>query len=75
MLTDISRGPTATPLLAVVGEREKAAGKTSDEGYGNLSLRRIGDPEELADTFIYLLSDKSTFITGATICVDGGLVL
>lgn len=74
-LTNLSRGPTATPLLAQVGEREKAAGKTSNEGYGSLSLRRIGDAEELADTFVYLLGDKSTFITGAAIAVDGGLSL
>lgn len=33
---------------------------------------RLGKPEELNDTVIYLMSDASKFITGETIVVDGG---
>lgn len=61
--------------MATVGEQERSAGKTSDAGYGSLTLRRIADPEELADAFVFLLGDKSTFITGAIIPVDGGLTI
>ncbi len=36
-------------------------------------LRRRGKPEEVASTVLFLASDESSFITGQTICVDGGL--
>ena len=35
-------------------------------------LGRIGRPEEVADAVVYLASDKSSFITGTTLQVDGG---
>jgi NAD(P)-dependent dehydrogenase (short-subunit alcohol dehydrogenase family) len=35
-------------------------------------LRRIGKPEEIAQTILFLASDKAPFITGASIAVDGG---
>jgi 3-oxoacyl-[acyl-carrier protein] reductase len=36
-------------------------------------LRREGDPAEVADLVAYLVSDESSFITGANIDVNGGL--
>jgi NAD(P)-dependent dehydrogenase (short-subunit alcohol dehydrogenase family) len=36
------------------------------------ALRRIGRPEEIATTALYLASDKSSFTTGAIIRLDGG---
>ena len=38
-------------------------------------LQRIGDPEELAATLIWLVSDASSYVTGITVPVDGGLVM
>lgn len=38
----------------------------------NTPFRRLGKPEELNGTLIYLLSDASAFVTGETILVDGG---
>lgn len=37
-------------------------------------LRRIGRPEELGELAAFLLSDRSAYITGTAIAVDGGLV-
>ena len=37
-----------------------------------LPLGRIGQPEEIADAAVFLVSDKSKYITGVTIPVDGG---
>ena len=36
-------------------------------------LRRIGEPDEIAGAVAYLASDASTFLTGQTIVVDGGV--
>ncbi|MCJ8164968.1 SDR family oxidoreductase [Pontibacter sp. E15-1] len=38
----------------------------------NTPFRRLGDPEELTGTLIYLLSDASRFVSGETVLVDGG---
>jgi NAD(P)-dependent dehydrogenase (short-subunit alcohol dehydrogenase family) len=35
-------------------------------------LKRMGRPEEIAQTILFLASDKAPFITGASIAVDGG---
>ena len=39
-----------------------------------IPLKRMGTPEEIAKTFLYLASDESTYTTGTIIDVNGGLV-
>ncbi len=36
------------------------------------AMRRWGAPEEVAPAFLYLASAAARFVTGATLCVDGG---
>jgi len=38
-----------------------------------LPLGRIAKPEEIADTVVYLASNRASYITGTTIAMDGGL--
>ena len=38
-----------------------------------IPLQRVGKPENIADTVLFLLSEQSCFITGTEIIVDGGL--
>ena len=38
-------------------------------------MKRFGRPEEVAYGIIYLLSDASSFTTGASIVIDGGFTL
>lgn len=37
-------------------------------------LRRLGEPKEIADAVEFLVSERSSYITGTTLLVDGGLV-
>jgi 3-oxoacyl-[acyl-carrier protein] reductase len=40
----------------------------------DVPLGRSGKPEELAHVIVFLASTKSSYINGATISVDGGLI-
>ena len=40
-----------------------------------IPLRRIGDPEDVADVVLFLASDAARYVTGQTLLVDGGLTL
>jgi 3-oxoacyl-[acyl-carrier protein] reductase len=39
----------------------------------NISLKRLGKADEIADTCVFLASDLSTYMTGQTLIVDGGM--
>ncbi|MFA5542369.1 MAG: 3-oxoacyl-[acyl-carrier-protein] reductase [Bacilli bacterium] len=41
----------------------------------NIPLNRLGDPDDVANLVLFLASDKSNYITGQTINVDGGMVM
>lgn len=49
-------------------ERIKAANQS-------VPLRRIGEPHEIAGAVVYLASDASSFVTGQTMVVDGGVTI
>ncbi len=36
--------------------------------------KRIGTPEEIADAIVFLGSDKASYIIGASLAVDGGMI-
>jgi NAD(P)-dependent dehydrogenase (short-subunit alcohol dehydrogenase family) len=40
-----------------------------------MCLPRLGQPQDLASTLAFLLSDESSWITGQILSVDGGLML
>ena len=40
----------------------------------DIPLGRIGDPKEFANLIVFLASERASYITGATIQVDGGMV-
>ena len=65
-------------MVSNVTSRAKELGITVEEAMANrakdTSVGRLGEPVELANLVAFLASDKSTYITGTTILVDGGLV-
>jgi NAD(P)-dependent dehydrogenase (short-subunit alcohol dehydrogenase family) len=36
-------------------------------------MGRLGLPEEIANGALFLASDESCFMTGAELCIDGGM--
>ncbi len=36
-----------------------------------IPLKRLGEPEDIANAFVFLASDKAGYITGVTLSVDG----
>ncbi len=58
-----------TPLASRLLNNDKKR-EAMDERH---PLKRVGTPEDIANSAVFLLSDKSTWITGQVIGVDGGL--
>jgi NAD(P)-dependent dehydrogenase (short-subunit alcohol dehydrogenase family) len=54
----------------------EAAGRSVDEHYRQLGksvpLGRVGEAEEVANVIAFLASDAASYVTGASINVDGG---
>ncbi len=65
----VSPGMIVTPMTQDSSTFTKEDYERDAEKY---LLKRYGQPEEVAKTIVFLLSDASSFITGDTILVDGG---
>ena len=61
-----------------VAAQVKSTGRTQEsimqEYEDKIPLGRLGRPEELADLAVFLASPRASYITGATLQVDGGLI-
>jgi 3-oxoacyl-[acyl-carrier protein] reductase len=49
--------------------------KTRENYYNSIPLKRFGSTQEVANITLFLLSDSSSYITGETIKIDGGLYI
>lgn len=65
----ICPGAIGTPMI----ERLHASGGMNEQQTARLSvLGRVGNPQEIAQTALFLASDDCTFATGAPFIIDGG---
>jgi 3-oxoacyl-[acyl-carrier protein] reductase len=61
----------ATPMT----EKLRTDEKLSERYLAQIPLGRFGEPDEVAEAFLYLVSTQSAFVTGQVLCVDGGLYM
>jgi NAD(P)-dependent dehydrogenase (short-subunit alcohol dehydrogenase family) len=54
-------------LNRFAGTPERKAGLAA-----TVPLNRVGRPEEIAETIVFLAFDKASFVTGVSYLVDGG---
>jgi NAD(P)-dependent dehydrogenase (short-subunit alcohol dehydrogenase family) len=66
-------GATDTPL-AWQGLSEEETATVKEEVARDIPLGRVGQPREIAQVILFLASDAASFMTGAGIPVDGGLL-
>ena len=57
------------------GERAFATEEELEEGGKSIPWGRLGRPDDIAAAVSFLVSDEADYITGATLRIDGGLVL
>lgn len=71
----ICAGAFDTPMLDRVFERAAPGNAKQVEAFytSMVALRRIGKPEEVAEAVLWMCSDASSYVTGASMIVDGGL--
>lgn len=67
----IAPGLIQTDMARALWENEQVMGHIRSV----TPLRRIGQPEEIADAAVFLASDASTYITGQSIIIDGGTTI
>ncbi len=65
----VAPGFTATEILSAMPE------KVIDGMVARTPLGRMGQPEDIANAYCFLASDDASFISGAVLRVDGGLVV
>jgi len=78
LVNNVGPGFTATDRLKELAKaRSAATGKSEQEIFdawaADAPLKRLGNPRELAETVVWLASERASYITGQTVLVDGGM--
>ena len=69
----VSPGPIETPIFGKTGLPQEDLDAFTAHIVSQMPLKRFGQPEEVAQTALFLASDASSYITGVELNVDGGL--
>lgn len=79
LVNTVAPGRIATDRVAFLDEvKAKKTGKTREEvenqSKQSIPLGRYGRPEEFAKVVTFLLSDASSYVTGSSFLIDGGMI-
>lgn len=64
----IAPGMVETPMISPIKENPEQ----EREMLKKLPMGRVGKPEEVSNLVLFLASEKSSYITGSTVVIDGG---
>lgn len=78
LVNNVGPGFTATDRLKELAKSRSAVlGKSEREMFASWAadapLQRLGEPREVAETIVWLASERASYITGQTVLVDGGI--
>jgi len=78
LVNNVGPGFTATDRLKELAKaRSTASGKSEQEIFdgwaADAPLKRLGEPREVAETIVWLASERASYVTGQTVLVDGGM--
>lgn len=68
----IAPGPADTPLFKEIGEYNEGITEALVKA---IPFRRLAQPEDIANSVAFLVSDEANYITGQTLSVNGGLAM
>jgi 3-oxoacyl-[acyl-carrier protein] reductase len=77
LVNNVGPGFTATDRLRELAKTRSATlGKKEEELFAGWAadspLQRLGEPREVAETIVWLASERASYVTGQTVLVDGG---
>jgi len=70
----VSPGPVETPIFKRLGMEEEQLRQAKEWFTQKVPLKRMADPDEIAEAVLYLSSSQSRFVVGAELVIDGGLI-
>src|SRR5579859_1789516 len=78
LVNNVGPGFTATDRLKELAKsRSATTGKSEQEFFdgwaADAPLKRVGEPREVAETIVWLASERASYVTGQTVLVDGGM--
>lgn len=69
----VNPGPIETPIFGRMGLDAEATRGMVAQIQSQVPLGRMGNPEEIASAVLFLTSDESSYVHGASLLVDGGM--
>jgi 3-oxoacyl-[acyl-carrier protein] reductase len=78
LVNNVGPGFTATDRLKELARAQSSAsGKSEQELFdawaAEAPLKRLGEPREVAESIVWLASERASYVTGQTMLVDGGM--
>jgi NAD(P)-dependent dehydrogenase (short-subunit alcohol dehydrogenase family) len=71
----VSPGPVETPIFGRAGISSEQSRQTKEWLQNQTLVKRMAEPEEIAEAVLYLSSDVSSFVVGTELIIDGGMTI